>query len=100
MVSFLNSVRVIVKEGCEDQYLTAVEAWTCPEGMTDRYLAKTDERHYCFVGLWESEEKLVAARPHMIKHLDSVREFLDEISPELGVTDPVSGPVLIHSILT
>ncbi|MDP6172436.1 MAG: hypothetical protein AB8A35_08685 [Prochlorococcus sp.] len=54
MVSFLNNVRVIVKEGCEEQYLAAVEAWTCPEGMTDHYLAKTGEHRYCFVGLWES----------------------------------------------
>jgi hypothetical protein len=35
----------------------------------------------------------------MSKHLESVRELLDEITPELGITDPVSGPVLIHSIL-
>ncbi len=99
MVSFLNNVRVKVKEACEEQYLAAVEAWSCPEGMTDRYIAKTGERRYCFVGHWESEEKLVVARPQMSKHLESVRELLDEITPELGITDPVSGPVLIHSIL-
>ena len=56
---FLNNVRVLVKEGCEDDYLKAVETWTTPDGMSDRYLAKTGERRYCFVGLWESEEKLI-----------------------------------------
>ena len=76
-----------------------MEAWSCPEGMTDRYIAKTGERRYCFVGHWESEEKFVVARPQMSKHLESVRDLLDEITPELGITDPVSGPVLIHSIL-
>lgn len=94
---YLNNVRVIVKEGCEQQYLAAVEAWATPEGMSDRYLAKTGDRRYCFVGLWDSEEKLVAARPLMIEHLNSVREFLEELSPELGVTDPVSGPVVVHN---
>ena len=30
----------------------------------------------------------------MIGWLDTVRDMLEEISPELGVTDPVSGPVI------
>ena len=97
VAKFLNNVRVLVKDGCEDDYLKAVEAWATPDGMSDRYLAKTGERRYCFVGLWESEEKLIAARPFMIEHLNSVRGFLDELSTELGVTDPVSGPILLHS---
>ena len=64
--------------------------------MLDAYWAKTGERSYCFVGLWESEEKLVEARPQMIQHLNEVRDFLQELSPELGVTDPVSGAVMTH----
>jgi len=32
----------------------------------------------------------------MIAGLDSVRSLLEEISPELGVTDPVSGPVIME----
>ena len=95
--NFLNNVRVLVKEGCEEDYLKTVEAWATPDGMSERYLAKTGERRYCFVGLWESEEKLISARPCMIEHLNSVRGFLDELSPELGVTDPVSGPIVVHS---
>ena len=65
--------------------------------MSGLYLAKTGECRYCFVGLWESKEKLISARSFMIEHLNSVRGFLDELSPELGVTDPVSGPVVIHN---
>jgi len=37
---------------------------------------------------------MVKARPNMIALLDSGRDLLDEISPELGITDPVSGPVI------
>jgi hypothetical protein len=31
----------------------------------------------------------------MIAYLDTVRDLLEEITPELGVTDPASGPVII-----
>ncbi len=92
-MAFLNSVRVKVKQGMEEQYLARFRTWEQP-GMTNSYLAKTGERSYCFVGIWESEANLIAARPQMIEHLNSVRELLEELSPELGVTDPVSGPVL------
>ena len=30
----------------------------------------------------------------MIAHLDEVRGFMEELSPELGVTDPVSGNII------
>ena len=35
-----------------------------------------------------------AQRPAMIAHLDEVRGFMEELSPELGVTDPVSGNIV------
>ena len=66
--------------------------------MLDAYWAKTGDRRYCFVGLWESEEKFVAARPQMIQHLNDVRDLLEELSPELGVTDPFSGSVVTHKV--
>ena len=93
---FINVVRGKVKEGCEQKYLEAVDGWSVPVGMSDRFLIKTGDLSYCTVGLWESEEKLIAARPQMIENLNSVREYLEELSPELGVTDPVSGSVISH----
>ena len=48
------------------------------------------------MGTWESEDSLVNARPAMISNLDKMREFLEEISPELGVTDPRSGKILLE----
>ena len=97
MADFLNCVRVVVKQGCEKHYLDAVEAWVSPKGMRERYLARTGERAFCFVSLWDSQESLVAARPQMIEHLNSVRDLLEELSPELGVTDPVSG-LVVHTV--
>ena len=48
-------------------------------------------------GLWESEEAMVAARKGMIALLNTTRDLLEEISPELGVTDPVSGTVVFEA---
>ena len=59
-------------------------------------LVQTGEFTYCSVGEWYSQESLVNACPAMIGFLDSVRHMLDEINPELGVTDPVSGPVVME----
>ena len=57
---------------------------------------KTSERTYVGYGLWESEEAMVTAMPDMIALLDTARDLLEEISPELGVTDPVSGTVVFE----
>ena len=94
--TYLNNVRVLCKEGYEEKFIAETGQWVNPEGMLDAYWAKTGERSYCFVGLWDSEESLIAARPQMIEHLNKVRDFFEEISPELGVTDPVSGSVVSH----
>ena len=94
IADFLKRVRAVVKQGREQRSLDAVEAWASPSGMRQRYPARTGERAFCFVALWDSKEALVAARPEMIEHLNSVRDLLAELTPELGVTDPVSGPVI------
>ena len=39
---------------------------------------------------------MVSAMPDMIALLDTARDLLEEISPELGVTDPVSGTVVFE----
>ena len=59
-------------------------------------LAKTGEQTYVGYGLWENEEKMADARPQMIELLNSTRHLLEELSPELGVTDPVSGTVVFE----
>ena len=53
--AYLNNVRVLCKEGCEEKFIAETEEWVNPEGMLDAYWAKTGERSYCFVGLGESE---------------------------------------------
>ena len=40
-------------------------------------------------------DALTKARPNMIATLDSFRETLEDLGGGLGVTDPVSGPVIL-----
>ncbi|MGX5831103.1 hypothetical protein [Mesorhizobium sp. 43Arga] len=39
-------------------------------------------------------DSLVAARPQMIGLLDTMRDMLEDLGDDLGVTDPVSGTVV------
>ena len=58
--------------------------------MTQRYIDKTRNYNYFFFGIWERAEAIAARRPVMIAHLNEIREFMEELSPILGVTDTVS----------
>jgi hypothetical protein len=40
-------------------------------------------------------DALANARPDMIATLNSFRETLEDLGGSLGVTDPVSGPVVL-----
>ena len=90
---FMNVVRFKLKSEYVEKYFEVIEK-TNFEGMTQRYIAKTGNYDYCFFGIWESAEAIAAQRPAMIAHLDEVRVFMEELSPELGVTDPVSGNIV------
>ena len=63
------------------------------DGMLDSYYIETGKRTFMWVGVFESEQHLIDSRPALIANLDMMRHLLEEITPELGVTDPASGPV-------
>ena len=92
-LKFMNVVRFKLKPDYVDNYFAVINK-TNFKGMTQRYIAKTGDYDYCFVGIWKSAEAIAAQRPAMIAHLDEVRGFMEELSPELGVTDPVSGNIV------
>jgi hypothetical protein len=81
---------------CEQEFLDAhrkVEAnWP---GLRHANIIKTGERAYCIIAEWSDMDSLAAARPSMIKTLDSFRDTLEDLGAGLGVTDPVSGPVVL-----
>ena len=91
-----NTVRFKVKPGQDQAFLDAharVErGWP---GMRHANMIKTGEGSYCIIGEWDDMESLAAARPQMIATLDSFRDTLEDLGGDLGVTDPVSGPVVL-----
>ena len=90
-----NIVRFKVTKDNQDQFKALFENRERSAGEFLSALVNTGEDTYCGFSLWDSNEALVAARPELIAFLDTGRHLLTEISPELGVTDPVSGEVLI-----
>lgn len=97
MAKYTNVVRFLVKNGYQEAFESVIKNAREWDGLILNVVAKTGECSYVSYGLWESENAMNAARPSMIMLLDSARDFLEEISPELGVTDPVSGPVLYEA---
>ena len=66
------------------------------DGLIQNMIVKTGDDTFCSVGIWESEQHIVNARAQMIELLDSIRDQLEILSDELGVTDPVSGPIIFE----
>jgi hypothetical protein len=92
-----NVVRFRVKPDREEDFIEAhrqVDAQM--RGLRSAALVKTGTCAYCFVGEWDNFDNIVAARPQMIALLDNFRDALEEVTPDLGVTDPVSGEVVVQ----
>jgi quinol monooxygenase YgiN len=91
-----NVVRFKVKQGRDQEFLDAhlnVNAdW---RGLENVNIIKTGDRSYCIIAEWSDMDALAAARPNMIATLDSFRDTLEDLGSGLGVTDPVSGPVVL-----
>jgi quinol monooxygenase YgiN len=91
-----NAVRFKVKPGRDQDFLDAhrkVERnWP---GLRHANMIKTGEHTFCIIAEWESMDALANARPHMIATLDSFRDTLEDLGSGLGLTDPVSGRVVL-----
>jgi antibiotic biosynthesis monooxygenase (ABM) superfamily enzyme len=92
-----NAVRFKVKPGREDEFVEAHRAvdrdWP---GLRRVNLIKTGDQGYCIIAEWDDMDSLAAARPNMIATLDTFRDMLEDQGGGLGVTDPVSGPVVLE----
>ena len=92
-----NVVRFRVKPGREQEFEDAHRrAPRDFSGLKRFALVKTGERSYCVIGEWRDFAALAAARPKMIGMLDSFRATLEDLGNGLGVTDPVSGEVVVE----
>jgi antibiotic biosynthesis monooxygenase (ABM) superfamily enzyme len=91
-----NAVRFRVKPGRDGEFLDAHRAIAADwPGLRHANIVKTGEGGYCIIAEWDDMESLAAAREQMIATLDSFRDTLEELGPGLGVTDPVSGLVVL-----
>jgi quinol monooxygenase YgiN len=92
-----NVVRFRVKPGREQEFLDAhnrIEAsWP---GLVHANMIKTGERTFCIIAEWTDMDALAKSRPNMIATLDSFRDTLEDLGGGLGVTDPVSGSVVLE----
>jgi antibiotic biosynthesis monooxygenase (ABM) superfamily enzyme len=92
-----NAVRFKVKPGRNREFLDAHEKvdrdWP---GLRHVNIIQTGDQAYCIIGEWDDMDSLGAARPHMLATLETFRDTLEDQGGELGVTDPVSGPVVLE----
>jgi hypothetical protein len=91
-----NAVRFRVKPGREQEFLDAHKKHAVEwPGLQHVNMIKTGERSYCIIAEWSGMDALSAARPDMIATLDTFRHTLEDLGNGLGVTDPVSGEVVL-----
>jgi hypothetical protein len=92
-----NVVRFRVKPGRETEFIDAHrKAKRDFAGNRRVSLIKTGDRTYCVIGEWDSFQSLADARPKMIAVLDTFRDTLEDLGGGLGLTDPVSGEVVLE----
>ena len=92
-----NAVRFRVKPGRDQEFLDAHRnvgaEWP---GLRRVNMIKTGDRDYCIIVEWNDMDSIAAARPQMIATLNSFRDTLEDLGGGLGLTDPISGPVVIE----
>jgi antibiotic biosynthesis monooxygenase len=92
-----NIVRFKVQPGQQDYFIEAHrKARPNFKGFRGGVLVKTGEQTFCIIGEWASFKAMAAARPQMIGLLDTFRASLEDLGNGLGVTDPVSGDVVLR----
>ena len=95
-MSVFNVVRFKVKPGMDQAFLDAhrnvAQEWP---GLRHANMIKTGDERYCLIAEWESADALAAGRTQMIATLNSFRQTLEDLGGGLGVTDAVSGSVVL-----
>ena len=92
-----NVVRFRVKPGHDEEFVEGHRKIdTNMKGLRSAALVKTGHGTYCFVGEWNGYGDIVGARPTMIGILDRFRDILEDLGGGMGVTDPISGDVVVQ----
>lgn len=92
-----NIVRFRVKPGFEQKFIDAHKSAE-PDfpGMRRFTMVNTAPGAYCVIGEWSSFDALASARPGMLSILDGFRHMLEDLGGGLGVTDPISGSMVLE----
>jgi len=91
-----NIVRFKVKRGRQRRFISAHrKARPAFKGFRGGTLVRTGEQTFCIVGEWTNFKAIVDARPQMIAILDTFRDDLENLGGGLGLTDPVSGEMVL-----
>jgi hypothetical protein len=91
-----NVVRFRVKAGQDTKFLDAHRDGKADwPGLVRGAMIKSGEHGYCLIGEWTDTNAFTEARSKMIETLNSFRETLEDLGSGLGVTDAVSGPVVL-----
>jgi hypothetical protein len=90
-----STVRFRVKPGEDQAFLDAHKAVGDWPGLQRANIIKTGEQSYCIIAEWPDVNALTMARPAMIATLNAFRHTLEELGGNLGLTDPISGPVVM-----
>lgn len=94
---FYNVVRFKVQPGQDKAFLDAHRGGKAKwPGLSRGHIIKTGDQTFCLIGEWPDQATMVAARPAMIATLDSFRAVLEDQGPGRGVTDAVSGAVVLE----
>ena len=81
-MTHMNVVRFIVKPDRINAYLDKLKSQPKWKGQIEGRTIQTGDNTFCGYGLWESKEAMDAEMHSMISWLDSVRDMLEEISPD------------------
>ena len=93
-----NVVRMRVKPGREKEFRdeNREQDWKGMKGFRKVAFVDTGDRNICIVAEWDSMDSIVAARSTMIGMIDGIRDLLEDLGGDLGVTDPASGEAVIE----
>ena len=94
-----NVVKFKVKPGMEDTFLDAHRSGKARwPGLERGTIIKTGDQTFCLVGEWTSRDAMSAARSAMIATLDTFRATLEDQGEGRGLTDAVSGDVVVNLV--
>jgi hypothetical protein len=66
------------------------------QGLRKFALIKSASGEYFSMAEWDTFDDIVAARPQMIRNLDTFRHTLDDYGEGIGVTNAISGEAVLE----